>query len=71
LSAYKDDTLGSKDMYIIAIYWAVQTATTVGYGDVLTTNSTERIFCAFMMVIGVIAFSFANGALSSIIQNYD
>lgn len=24
-----------------------------------------------MMVIGVMAFSFANGALSSIIQNYD
>lgn len=58
-------------MYVLAIYWAVQTATTVGYGDISSVNSTERLFCAAMMVIGVISFSFANGALSSIIQNYD
>lgn len=59
------------DIYVVAIYWAVQTITTVGYGDVASVNSTERMFCAMMMVIGVIAFSFANGSLTSIMQNYD
>jgi Trk-type K+ transport system membrane component len=73
LYTYKteNENLSVSDMYVLAIYWAVQTATTVGYGDISSVNSTERLFCASMMVIGVMAFSFANGALSSIIQNYD
>lgn len=56
----------SKELYAISFYWSVQTVTTVGYGDVGSTNSTERIFCAVIMVFGVIAFSFANGSLASI-----
>lgn len=58
-------------MYVIAIYWAVQTVTTVGYGDVSSDNSAERLICALMMVIGVLSFSFANGSFSSLISNYD
>ena len=58
-------------MYAVAFYWAVQTVTTVGYGDVGSTNTTERILCSIIMVFGVIAFSFANGSLASIMQNYD
>lgn len=63
--------MNKPDYYVISLYWAVQTATTVGYGDVNSINSAERLFCAVMMIIGVIAFSFANGALTSIISNYD
>ena len=29
------------------------------------------MFCSVVMIIGVIAFSFANGALASIMSNYD
>jgi hypothetical protein len=29
------------------------------------------IFCSIVMVIGVISFTFANGALASIMSNYD
>lgn len=58
-------------MYVIAIYWAVQTVTTVGYGDVGSSNSFERIVCAICMVFGVCVFTFANGSLASIMQNYD
>lgn len=45
--------------------------TTVGYGDITGTNTVERIFCALAMVVGVIAFSFVNGALASIISDSD
>lgn len=31
----------------------------------------ERIFTSIVMLMGVIAFSFMNGALSNIIANYD
>ena len=59
------------DLYAIALYWTVTTITTVGYGDISGTNNVERIFCSVIMIVGVIAFSFANGSLASIIQNYD
>ena len=59
------------NLYLTSIYFTVTTITTVGYGDISGTNKTERIFCIFIMVAGVIAFSFASGSLASIIQNYD
>lgn len=58
-------------MYAVAIYWSVQTVTTVGYGDVGSVTILEKILCVVIMVFGVIAFSFANGSLASIMQNYD
>ncbi len=44
---------------------------TVGYGDITAISSGEKIVAVFLMLIGVIAFSFATGALSSIIANID
>ena len=58
-------------MYIIGIYWTITTITTVGYGDIYATNTPERIVATIIMIIGVIAFSFSTGSLSSIIQNID
>ena len=59
------------EMYTIGLYWTVTTITTVGYGDISATNTPERIVACIIMVIGVIAFSFSTGSLSSIIQNAD
>ena len=58
-------------MYIIAVYWTITTITTVGYGDIAATNTTERIVASVILVFGVIAFSFSTGALSSVIANSD
>ena len=54
-------------MYTIGLYWTITTITTVGYGDISATNMAERIVACIIMVIGVIAFSFSTGSLSSII----
>lgn len=43
----------------------------MGYGDIGTSTNLERIFTSIVMLMGVIAFSFMNGALSNIISNYD
>lgn len=47
------------------------TIVTVGYGDIVATNTVERMIAIFLMLIGVISFSFATGSLSSILSNYD
>ena len=59
------------DMYIVSFYWTITTITTVGYGDISANNRWERIFCSIMMVIGVIAFGFANGSFFSILSSND
>lgn len=59
------------DLYVLSLYWCITSITTVGYGDISGTNSTERLFCSLVMLVGVIAFSFANGSLASIISSSD
>lgn len=54
-------------LYCVAFYWTITTITTVGYGDIEGTNDLERIFCSIIMIVGVILFSLANGALASIV----
>ena len=67
----KYDEFEIADRCLVSLYFTITTITTVGYGDISATSSTERVFCIFIMLMGVIGFSFATGALSSIIQNYD
>jgi hypothetical protein len=44
---------------------------TVGYGDIHAVNTSEQLLAIILMLIGVISFSFATGAISSIITNQD
>ena len=67
-SFYKDGLNEGLSIYYVSFYWCITTITTVGYGDISGTNNVERMFCAFVMVVGVIMFSLANGALASIIS---
>lgn len=54
-----------------SFYFTVTTILTVGYGDIHAENIAEKVLAIAMMIIGVIAFSFATGALASIISSYD
>ena len=63
--------LSAYELYVASYYFTVTTIVTVGYGDITAISAAERIVAVFLMITGVIAFSFATGALSSIIQNQD
>ena len=58
-------------MFVTAWYFTITTVTTVGYGDFLATNTTEMIFGSFIMVIGVVVFSYISGALASFMTSAD
>ncbi|KAK3269302.1 hypothetical protein CYMTET_22253 [Cymbomonas tetramitiformis] len=46
------------ERYIAALYWAFQTVTTVGYGDLSATTKAERLTAIFGMLIGGFMFSY-------------
>lgn len=57
--------------YRTSLYFTVTTITTVGYGDILATNSLEQLFCIFIMLMGVVGFSLATSTLTNIVSDYD
>ena len=58
-------------LYTASYYFIVTTIMTVGYGDITAISYSEKILCIILMLIGVISFSFATGAISSIITSQD
>lgn len=57
--------------YIVSFFWALQTLTTVGFGDIEPGSPIERVVAILWMVVGVIVYSFTIGSLSSILGNMD
>ena len=59
------------NQYRTSLYFTVTTITTVGYGDILATNSIEQFFCIFIMLMGVVGFSLATSTLTNIVSDYE
>ncbi len=49
-----------------ALWWAIVTVTTVGYGDVIPTSSAGRIIAGFLMVAGVSAIPITTSLVVSV-----
>ena len=53
----------------LAVWWALQTVTTVGYGDVVPTTAVGRVIGGIEMVLGVSFIAFLTaGVTSTVIQ---
>ena len=57
-----------KYIYICAIYALIVTLTTVGYGDITCCSLKERVFQVFLLIIGIIAYSWLISSFSNLIQ---
>ena len=49
----------------LAVWWALQTVTTVGYGDVVPTSDVGRVIGGIEMVLGVSFFAFLTASVTS------
>jgi voltage-gated potassium channel len=48
-----------------SMWWAVETLTTVGYGDVVPTTSAGKFLAAIIALIGIAFFALPSGILSA------
>jgi len=62
------DDSGSQ-AYMMCLYWAFQTLTTVGYGDFGALNEYEITVTCIWMFVGVSFYSFVVGSLTSVITD--
>lgn len=58
-----------KVMYVASVYYALVTMTTIGYGDILPRNTSERCFCTIAMLIGASIFAYAITNMCTVVHN--
>jgi len=63
----QDPENGWKYEWLTAIYWAITTMTTIGYGDISAHNDHERIFCMIAMTLGSAYFAWLAGTVTGIL----
>jgi voltage-gated potassium channel len=49
----------------LGMWWAMQTVTTVGYGDVVPGGTAGKVVASFMMLGGLALFAVVTGAITS------
>lgn len=57
--------------YVKAIYWAMTTLTTVGYGDISAKTPLQMLYAAFTQLIGVGVFGFILSNVASLLSRLD
>jgi voltage-gated potassium channel len=51
----------------LALWWAVTTVTTVGYGDVVPADTPGRVVAAGLMIFGYASLSLLTGVIASLL----
>ena len=65
------ESTGLWDKYAISLYWAFTTVTTVGFGDIVGTTSTEYMVVLFGMLVGASVFGYVIGNVTAIMETFD
>ena len=55
-------------IYICSIYIIIMALTTVGYGDITCYSLNERIYQLFLLIVGIMAYSYSVTAFSNFVQ---
>lgn len=57
--------------YTAALYWAVSTVTTVGYGDITPKNTIETVFCSVAMILAGTFYGYLVASISAYFVSSD
>ena len=57
--------------YLYSVYWALTTLTTVGFGDIVPTNNTERVYVLCSLLIGALVFGYMLSAIGELVNTLD
>lgn len=68
---YELHTMSNADVALILLYYSFTTLSTIGFGDFHPKDNIERIFCAIIMVGGVMVFSYIMGNFVDMIKSYE
>lgn len=71
LIRYNTDSMSNGDLYLMSIYFVMQTIATIGFGDIVPLTIIERIYALLLMIIGVGFYSYIVGNLSNIVKTLD
>jgi len=58
-------------IYVMGLYWALMTLTSLGYGDITAVNVAEYHVCIMFFVISGVSWAYIIGAICRIIGNMD
>lgn len=59
------------ELYLICVYWAITTVTTVGYGDISAGTNLERCLSILFMITSMYLMSFTIGSLTNLLSQID
>jgi CRP-like cAMP-binding protein len=68
---YQLNDTDKDELYLISVYFVMQTIVTIGFGDVVPKTLLERSYTLFLLMIGVGFYSYIIGNLSSIVQTLE
>ncbi|KAK3238061.1 hypothetical protein CYMTET_51902 [Cymbomonas tetramitiformis] len=57
--------------YVVALYWAIMTMSTIGYGDVVPVTDLERVYAVFAMLTGASLYAYIVGGVCGIVATMD
>ena len=63
------DQMTLRKKYVVSLYWAFTTMTTVGYGDVNAVNTAERVMALFAMLVGASIFGYVVGNVTMVVES--
>ncbi|CAK0874979.1 unnamed protein product, partial [Prorocentrum cordatum] len=56
------------EVYILSLYWAVATLTSIGYGDIVPNSLTEHTICICCMLVMASLWAYTIGAMCSVVS---